>query len=70
MISRERSIDECLHWLPSILRKSELSEWERDFARSILAQSKRRKWKPSPKQIQIMRGLVDDMFAPADLVEG
>ena len=44
--------------------------WERDFARSIQGQSRRRNWQPSSKQIQIMRRMVDELFSQEEaLVE-
>lgn len=32
--------------------------WARNFARSILVQSRRPRWEPSPKQVGVMRRLV------------
>lgn len=61
----ERSADECLHWLPTIAR-TETNDWARAFAYSILKQSKRRGWKPSPKQLALMRRLVSELFAQDD----
>ena len=37
--------------------------WSRDFALSIVTQSRRRNWKPSPKQGAMMRRMVSDLFA-------
>ena len=61
----ERGVDECLHWLPTIARRS-TSDWARGFAQSVLAQSRRRNWKPSPKQLTLMRRLASELFAEDD----
>lgn len=39
------------------------SDWERGFARSILRQSRNPGWRPSARQLETMRGLVDQMFS-------
>jgi hypothetical protein len=61
------TVDELLFWLPSALKRHP-TEFTRGFVVSILARSKRRGWKPSDKQLAIMRRIVADMFAadPAD----
>jgi len=56
------STDELLHHMPTVARSAE-NNWAANFARSILRQSRRRGWKPSPKQSDIMRALVSDLFA-------
>ncbi|WP_299129586.1 hypothetical protein [uncultured Amaricoccus sp.] len=61
----ERSVDECLHWLPTIARAAK-NDWARDFARSIRAQSRRKGWNPTPKQLALMRRLVSELFAQDD----
>lgn len=43
-------------------------EWEADFARSILKQSRRHNWKPSQKQAAIMDRMVGDLFDENDLI--
>lgn len=58
----ERSIDECLHWLPTVA-SSASDEWAQGFAKSILGQSRRRNWKPTPKQLATMRRMVAKLFA-------
>lgn len=61
----ERSADECLHWLPTIARTA-TDDWACGFAYSILKQSKRRGWQPSPKQLALMRRLVSELFSQDD----
>ncbi len=43
--------------------------WARNFTASILKQSKRRNWNPSPKQAGIMRRLVSELFTENDEME-
>lgn len=60
-ITRERSLEELLfHWNAVINRAKD--DWTKDFALSIAAASKRRHWKPSPKQLGIMQRMVSDLF--------
>lgn len=59
--TRQRSVDELLfHW-PAVVRLAE-NDWAKDFAKSIAMQSRRRHWKPTPKQIGIMQRMVADLF--------
>lgn len=58
-----RSLDELLWSWPSVTAAAR-TDWERGFARSIAKASKRRGWKPSPKQLQLMNRLVDALYAP------
>lgn len=37
--------------------------WARDFAASVLRQSRRRGWRPTERQAQTMRRLVAEIFA-------
>lgn len=48
------------HW-PTVVRLAP-NGWAQDFARSIAAQSRRRGWKPSKKQAEIMKGMVNELF--------
>ncbi|WP_054304655.1 hypothetical protein [Gemmobacter sp. LW-1] len=57
----ERSVAECLYWLPTIA-KTATNEWAQTFAASIMAQSRRRGWKPTPKQLAMMRRMVAELF--------
>lgn len=61
----ERSVDECLMWFPTIARTA-TNEWAQSFAKSILAQSRRRTWNPTPKQLSMMRRMVSELFAQDD----
>ena len=38
------------------------TQWARDFANSIATQSRRRNWKPTDKQMGIMRRMVSELF--------
>ncbi len=53
-------IDELLWRLGDALRMGRIEDWERDFAKSILGQAKRRgrRWSPSTKQLATMRRLI------------
>lgn len=59
-----RPVEVLLHHMRSTA--SSHVEWEADFARSVLKQSRRRSWNPSPKQAAIMDRLVDDLFNEND----
>lgn len=56
-----RPIEVLLHHLPGVVAKAE-NDWAREFAKSILRQSRRRSWRPSPKQIGIMQRLVSELL--------
>ncbi|MDF1716191.1 MAG: hypothetical protein P1U75_05905 [Antarcticimicrobium sp.] len=62
----EGELDEILtlHW-PSVVRRAmaEGDEWLQGFVRSISRHGKRPTWRPSPKQEQIMRRLVNELHA-------
>lgn len=55
-------IERLLHHMPTVAAQAE-NEWAGDFAKSITRQSYRRGWKPTPKQLSVMRKLVADLFA-------
>ena len=55
-------LERLLHHMAAV-RDSAENEWAAGFAKSILGQSRRRAWKPSPKQLSMMRKLVADLFA-------
>jgi hypothetical protein len=57
-------IERLLHHMPAVARNAE-NTWAQGFALSVSRQSRRRNWKPSPKQLSIMRGLVTDLFTHA-----
>ncbi|MGG7565986.1 hypothetical protein ACQ5SO_07475 [Rhodovulum sp. DZ06] len=54
-----RSLEEDLFWLRTVPRMPDASDWERDFAKSILRQAKRPAWEPSPAQRRTMKRLID-----------
>lgn len=58
-------IERLLHHMPTVAALAE-NEWAKTFATSILRQSRRRGWRPSPKQEAMMRRLVADLFAGTD----
>lgn len=54
-------IERLLHHMPTVAQLAE-ETWARGFAQSVLKQSRRRGWTPSPKQLPVMRGLVSALF--------
>ena len=56
-----RPVDALLHHLRGVADSK--SAFEAGFAKSILKQSKRRNWKPSPKQRALIEQLVGDIFS-------
>lgn len=68
---RQRSLDELIHHMGAV-RDRAPNDWVRNFAGSVLRQSRNRKWKPSPKQVGMMRRLVSELFSEheeIDLIE-
>ena len=55
-------IERLVFHMPAVAQWAE-NDWAAGFARSIMGVSKRRGWKPSPKQLSMMRRLVSDLFA-------
>lgn len=66
-LPRDRSVEECLHHWRAVIG-AERDDWTRSFALSIARQAKRRNWKPSPRQLGVMRRLVADLFNNPDRV--
>lgn len=69
-------IDRLIYHMPAVAERAE-NTWAKGFALSVVRQSRRRNWKPSPKQLSVMCGLVSDLFTYAsdegddfDLIEG
>lgn len=52
-----------LHYMPIIVRSGTVTEWERQFAASIIARSRKGAFRPSEKQTAIMRRIVDEFRA-------
>jgi|GEM_PF-4156830 len=61
-----RPVDVLLHHLRGVAVSS--NAWEAGFAKSILRQSRRAEWKPTPKQQVIMDRLVGDLFGEGECV--
>jgi len=60
-MSRPRTVEELLfHW-PQVVRLA-TNDWAKGFALSIARQSRRRNWKPTPRQICIMQRMVAELF--------
>lgn len=57
-------IERLLFHMPAVARSAG-SEWTKGFAKSVIKQSYRKGWKPSPKQLSVMRELVSDLFIHA-----
>lgn len=58
----DAELERLLHHMPAVVANAE-NEWAGGFAKSVLRQSRRANWQPSPKQLSVMRGLVSDLFA-------
>lgn len=58
-----RPIEELLFYMKTVAAQAS-SEWEANFARSILRQSKKPTWNPSEKQLWTMQRMVSDLFSP------
>ena len=66
----DEEIDEILtfHW-PMVLRRTMASaadDWIKGFVRSVARQGKRRNWRPTARQAQIMRRLVSELGTAPD----
>lgn len=62
-------LERLLHHMPTVAEKA-TNEWTANFARSIVRQSRRRGWRPSAKQLPIIRQLVADLFVNDGNEEG
>jgi hypothetical protein len=60
-MSNPHEIERLLHHLPTVARCED--EWTRGFAQSVLRQARRPQWRPTPKQLAMMRTLVNGLFA-------
>jgi len=61
-VANQSEIERLLHHMPVVAERSE-DAWVTEFCRSIARQSRRRNWKPTTKQLSMMRRLVADLFA-------
>ncbi|WP_128910792.1 hypothetical protein [Tropicibacter alexandrii] len=59
---RGDELERLLHYMPTIARAA-TDTWAKGFAASISRQAQKRGWKPTPKQLSMMRRLVSDLFA-------
>jgi hypothetical protein len=64
-MNHHRTIEELAFHMLAAAQQTEKT-WAKGFVRSIVAQSRSRNWKPSPKQIGVMRRLVADLFTEPD----
>ncbi|RYH02753.1 hypothetical protein EU805_09110 [Salipiger sp. IMCC34102] len=72
----ERELDELLtfRW-PMVVRRAVAvgNEWEAGFAKSIARHGKRKNWRPTYRQAQVMRRMVEELTAAPepefDLIE-
>lgn len=61
-IASGEEIERLLFHMPSVASQFD-DPWAKSFAESVIKHSRRKNWKPSPKQLPIMRRLVSDLFA-------
>jgi hypothetical protein len=54
--------ERLLFHMPTVAERA-TNTWAQGFASSIVRQSRRHNWRPSPKQLTVMRRLVAEMFA-------
>jgi len=59
-VSKLRPVEELLFHMRTLVRRG--SDWEANFARSILKHAKRPTWNPSEKQHQMMERMVSELF--------
>ncbi|SDL72365.1 hypothetical protein [Aliiruegeria lutimaris] len=57
------SVKELLSRWPAVT-KAAPSGWPADFAAVIAVQSRRRGWKPSPKQMELMQRMTTVLLSP------
>lgn len=60
-------LERLLHHMKTV-RGTATDAWVRNFAGSILRQSRKATWRPSEKQIAMMRRLVVELFEPELMV--
>lgn len=61
----EAQIERLLHYMPACAREA-TNEWAANFAADMARRSHWRNWRPSPKQAEIMRQMVAELFANSD----
>ncbi|MEM9496579.1 MAG: hypothetical protein AAGA28_01565 [Pseudomonadota bacterium] len=65
----DRNVEELLFHMPVVFHRAR-NIWVRNFASSVLKQSRRKTWRASPKQVAMMRQLVSELFIEAGDVDG
>lgn len=68
-IASADEIERLIYYMPTVARLAE-NEWAKGFALSVTKQSRRKGWKPSAKQLSVMRELVSDLFVSGGDQEG
>lgn len=56
----EGEIDNLLHYVPIAMRSSAVNDWERKFLISIAGRMKRGAFRPSAKQLPILKWIIDN----------
>lgn len=54
-------VERLIYHMPTVAELAE-NDWSRGFALSIRKASRRRSWRPSDKQLSMMRKLVSEQF--------
>ena len=60
-----RPVEVLIHHMPTVARGAK-SDWARNFAQSVMRQSRMRNWTPTPKQLGVMQRMVGDLFNEDD----
>lgn len=68
-MSYREQVERVLWSWPTVIEKAE-TDWARSFARSIAAQARKPKWRPSPKQLSLMKEMVAQLYRGRDFTEG
>ncbi len=63
-----RNIEELLFHMPTVA-KTAGTDWAKGFALSVIGQSRRRNWRPTDKQVAMMRTMVSELFTMARAYE-
>jgi len=65
MAEKVQPVEEILWSWPTVMKVAK-DEWTRNFAKSIARQSRRRGWKPTPRQHALMSKIVADIYRRDD----
>lgn len=55
----QNEVSQLLHWMPIIVKAPDVPDWDRKFCASITGRMRRGAFAPSPKQLAVMRKIVD-----------